>query len=363
MMQLEIRILEKLSNAFGPPGFEEEVVEVLKEAAQGAFPLRVDAMMNTYMSLPSNTGGRPLVMLDAHLDEVGCMVHSIDEKGLIRFVNLGGWVTVNLPAHAMEIRNSRGEKVPAVVVSKPPHFMSAAERANPLPEMEALRMDVGATSHREVVEVFGIEPGNPIVPAVRFAPVPHGGVFSGKAFDNRVGCFAVLETMRRLKELPLEVDVVAAFAAQEEVGMRGARVTTQVVRPDLAIVFEGSPADDGFAGPTEAQGVLGQGVQIRHLDQSYVSHPGFIALARENAKAQDILVQHAVRRGGSTNAGQIHIGVEAVPVLVLGVPSRYVHTHHGFCAEKDIQAAIGLATATVASLTGEKVDKLQNKHL
>ena len=113
------------------------------------------------------------------------------------------------------------------------------------------------------------------------------------------------------------MDVVAAFAAQEEVGMRGATVTTQVVKPDLAILFEGSPSDDFFFSATQAQGRMKNGVQIRRMDESYISNPVFMEYAMELAGKFGIRYQEAVRRGGSTNAGRISLIGKAVPVLVL----------------------------------------------
>ena len=152
--------------------------------------------------------------------------------------------------------------------------------------------------------------------------------------------------------------VVGALASQEEIGTRGAQVTSQIVKPDLAFVFEGSPADDMYYDTFEAQGVLKKGVQIRHLDQSYISHRGFINLAMKKAEEKDIPFQSAVRRGGGTNAGKIHLSEKAVPVLVLGIPSRYVHTHYAYAAEEDIDAAVNLAVEVIKSLQPEKVREL-----
>ena len=150
--------------------------------------------------------------------------------------------------------------------------------------------------------------------------------------------------MRRLAKDPaLPVDVTGAFAAQEEVGTRGAAVTSQVVKPDLAIVFEGSPADDFYYSPGLAQCVMGNGVQIRHLDKSCISNPVFMELAHQVGSRLNIPFQDAVRRGGSTDAGKISLEGRAVPVLVLGIPSRYVHSHYNFCSVKDIDAAVSMA--------------------
>ena len=170
--------------------------------------------------------------------------------------------------------------------------------------------------------------------------------------------------MRALEqEDSLGVDVVGAFAAQEEVGTRGAAVTAQAVKPDLAIVFEGSPADDFYYAPGLAQCVMGGGVQIRHIDKSYISNPVFIELAHRIGDTMGIPYQDAVRRGGSTNAGKISLEGQAVPVLVLGIPSRYVHSHYNFCAVKDMDAAVDMAAGVIRSLDQETISRILRKDL
>ena len=224
-------------------------------------------------------------------------------------------------------------------------------------------VDVGASSRQEVLEDYGILPGDPIIPDVTFSYDEKHGICFGKAFDNRAGCACIVETMKELLNDQLNVDVVGAFAAQEEVGMRGATVTSQQVKPDLAIVFEGSPADDYFFAEGLAQGSLKKGVQIRHMDKSYISNVEFIRLAHQVGDLKGIRYQDAVRRGGSTNAGRISLINQAVPVLVLGVPSRYVHSHYNFCAKDDIESAVRMASEVIRSLDEEKIRTILKKDL
>ncbi len=359
---VDMKMMEQLSNAFGPGGFEEDVVKVVGEYTE-AFDVSLDSMNNIYIALKGNKGGRPVIMLDAHLDEVGFMVQSIDHKGLLSIVPLGGWVATNIPAHSMIIKNRKGEYIKGVIVSKPPHFMTAEEKERNKIMMEDLRIDVGCTSREEVIELFGIETGDPVAPDVSFSYNTKNGVMRGKAFDNRIGCHAVIEAMKILSKYDLPFDIIGALAAQEEVGTRGAQVTTQVVKPDFAIVFEGSPADDMYYDEYSAQGTLKKGVQIRHMDQSYVSHAGFIHLAQKIGKEKKIKYQSAVRRGGGTNAGKIHLGNKSVPVLVLGIPSRYVHTHYAYAALEDLDSAISLAVETILAMDKEATDTLLKRNL
>lgn len=355
----DIQMIRDLSNAFGPSGFEEEVVRTVKKHSCG-LTLRSDAMNNVYASFPENRGERPVFMLDAHTDECGFMVQSIKENGLLSILTLGGFHLTSLPAHSVIVQNSEGRKIKGITTSKPVHFMTAAQKADNSLAIEDILVDVGASSREEVTESLGIQPGDPVMPDVEFEYDEARRICMGKAFDNRLGCACILETMKALKGEAgaLPVDVIGAFAAQEEVGMRGATVTAQQVKPDFAIVFEGSPADDPYYSASMAQCRMRQGVQIRHMDNSYVANSAFIRYAHEIGGKFGIPYQDAVRRGGSTDAGKISLTYQAVPVLVLGIPSRYVHSHYNFCAVSDIDAAVQMALEVIRGLDSVRMKKI-----
>ena len=179
-------------------------------------------------------------------------------------------------------------------------------------------------------------------------------MLKAKALDDRIGCAVMLKLLQE----PLPMDCTFVFTVQEEVGLRGAKVTAEKLRPRLAICLEGTPADDGFTPAGEAQGVLGAGVQIRHRDGSMVAHPGFVEFARTVARKEGIPHQLAVRTGGGTNGGSIHLAPGGVPTLVLGIPVRYAHTHYGYSAAADYDAALALAGALLRALTPQVVDEL-----
>lgn len=344
-----LNLIRDLTNAFGPSGFEEDVVRVIHRYSE-PFNFEVDAMNNVYLSLKSNTGNKPVLMLDAHTDEVGFMVQSIQSNGLISIATLGGWIMSNIPAHTVNIKTQTGKLVRGIVASKPPHFMSDTEKNASL-QIENLSIDVGCTSRDEVITTLGIQVGDPIAPEVKFEFNETTGVLFGKAFDNRLGTAAVIETMRQLAEIKeLPYDIIGALASQEEVGTRGAMVTSQIVKPDIAIVFEGSPADDLYFDSHTAQCSMKKGTQIRHMDASYVSHRRLIDSAKNVANLAGIPFQSAVRRKGGTNAGRIHMQNKAVPVLVLGIPSRYVHTHYNYAAIDDFHATVNLAKSVAVNL-------------
>ena len=238
-----LAMIAAISDAKGAPGFENQVVEAILPYAEGLGETRVDRMRNLYLSRRENTGGRPVVQLDAHSDEVGFMVQAICPNGTLRIIPIGGWVSHNIPAHKVWVRNRYGKYIPGLTASKPPHFMTEQERKAPL-DIKDITVDVGAVSREEAIEVYGIRIGEPVAPDVTFTYAEDTDLMVGKSFDCRLGCAAILKTMHTLAGEDLNVDIVGACAAQEEVGVRGATVTAQVIKPDIAIVFEGCPADD-----------------------------------------------------------------------------------------------------------------------
>lgn len=344
-----LSIAEKLSNANGVPGFEDEAVSLLKQFGKEYGEVSEDRMRNVYIKRKQNDGRRPVILLDAHSDEVGFMVHSILPNGMLQFIPLGSWVTSNVPAHRVRVRNAEGKYIHGIVASKPPHFMTAAEKDHPL-ELDKLIIDVGATSKKEAIEDFKIRIGEPIVPDAEFNYQPDKDLMNGKAFDCRLGCTSILGTLGALKEETLRTDIVATFSAQEEVGMRGAQITSRKVKADLAIVFEGCPADDTFTEEYEIQTALKKGPMLRHIDTKMITSPRFQRFALSTAAEKGIPVQESVRRNGFTNGFPIHLSNQGVPCIVIGVPVRYAHTHYGISAFSDVQNTVSLAAEIIRAL-------------
>ncbi len=139
------------------------------------------------------------------------------------------------------------------------------------------------------------------------------------------------------------MDIVGACAAQEEVGVRGATVTAQVIKPDIAIVFEGCPADDTCVEQYMVQTAIKRGPMLRHIDARMITNPRYQRYALDLAEKLGIPVQDAVRSAGATNGAAIHLTEKAVPVIVIGVPVRYAHTHYGISAYADFDNAVKLA--------------------
>jgi len=200
--------------------------------------------------------------------------------------------------------------------------------------------------------------GDPICPTGHFEELSSPGRYCCKAFDDRVGVAILLESFRRLNaasDVPCQP--VAVAAVQEEVGCRGARTASAISRPDVAIILEGTPADD-LPGMTSRQAVLGEGPQIRFLDPTALSNRRLVRLCQQVAQSQQIPVQVAVRRSGGTDASTTHLHGSGVPTIVIGVPARAIHTHSSIIDIEDYQKAVDLVVALVSALDAKSVATL-----
>ena len=349
-----IRLIENLSNAFGPSGFEDDVLALLRPRLEKLGELREDKVRNLYLCRKENTGRRPGLMLDAHTDEVGMMVQAVRPNGTLRFLPLGGWNKPSLPGAKLLVRTESGQCVKGVIASKPVHFMSAEEKRRADFELTDLSIDVGACSAAET-EALGVGIGAPCVPDVSFEFDEKRALMFGKAFDCRIGCAALVKTLEALAGKELGCDIVAVFSSQEEVGERGAKVAAGSVRPDIAVCFEGCPADDTFTEPWLIQTRLHGGPMLRHMDKSMIANPRFMRFAAETAKREGIPVQFAVREGGGNNGAVINLAENGVPVIVAGVPVRYIHSPNCIASYDDFENTVKLVTAIAESLTAETV--------
>lgn len=353
--QTALKMIAQISNANGVSGFEDDVVAAIVPYAETVGDTKVDRMRNVFIRRKENTGGRPVVQLDAHSDEVGFMVQAICPNGTLRIIPIGGWVSHNIPAHKVWVRNRYGKYIPGLTASKPPHFMTEQERKAPL-DIKDITVDVGAVSREEAIEVYGIRIGEPVAPDVTFTYSEDTDLMVGKSFDCRLGCAAILKTMHELAGKELAVDVVGACASQEEVGVRGATVTAQVIQPDIAIVFEGCPADDTCVEPYMVQTAIKRGPMLRHIDARMITNPRYQRYALDLAEQLGIPVQDAVRSAGSTNGAAIHLTGRGVPTIVIGVPVRYAHTHYGISAYADFDNAVKLACEILKRMDADLVE-------
>ncbi|MFK7851722.1 MAG: M42 family metallopeptidase [Akkermansiaceae bacterium] len=350
-----LSLLEELTEAHSVSGHEDEVRAIFVDELSDVGPLATDKAGSVICAL-RNEG--PRVLIAGHMDEVGFMVQNITLDGFIQFVTIGGWWSQVLLGQRVQIRTKNGNKIVGVIGSKPVHFLPPAERNNPV-SVESMYIDVGAFSAREVTDELGIALGDPIAPVSRFTEMSRSNLFMAKAFDNRVGMAATIQSALALANSEHPNELVFAGSVQEEVGLRGAKTLANFVKPDVAIVLEGPPADDtpGF-NTLESQGRLGSGVQIRLFDPSAIGNPRLAELAISTAEKSNIPYQVTVRRSGGTDAGALHQANQGIPCVVLGVPTRYIHSHNAIMDLDDYLAMVELTMALAETLDEDSVAAL-----
>ena len=350
-----VDLFTTLSQAHGASGSEGPVRRTIREALNENG--ETDALGNVMFRCPGSAD-RPVILVAAHMDEVGMAVQSITGDGFLRFVPLGGMWNGTLPGLRVRVRTRADGEVTGVIATKPVHFQSSAEKRK-LPEIENLFIDVGAADRQDAEENLGIRLGDPIVPDASATQMPGRDLLLAKAMDDRLGVTEAVMLHRNLAAQQHPNTVWVAGTVQEELGARGARTICESLHPDVCLVLEGTPADDlPGSPPDERQAIVGAGVQVRLSDSSALMHRALVDFVIDVARECDIPHQLAVRRSGGTDAQAIHLHGRGVPTVVLGTPARYIHTANSIASISDCLAGLRLAAELVKSLDQDAIRTL-----
>lgn len=354
MSDLE-QIIFRLSAAFGPSGFEQEVRAIMEEFLADHVRISYDNL-GSLLASRSGQAETPKILLAAHMDEVGLMVRGILPGGYLKAVPLGSWWSPSLIGQQVLIRSGNGDHR-GVIGAKPPHYLKADEE-NRQPAVGELYIDVGAQSQAEV-SALGIQVGDPVVPAVEPRLLSPTRTMVGKAFDDRAGCAVLVKVLQELTATHPN-QVIGAGTVQEEVGLKGARALANLVQPDICIVLEGAPADDFPDAGGIIQGKLGAGPQVRRYDPSMIANRHLVELILEVAKQLQLPHQVAVRESGGTDGSALQIQTTGgVPAVVIGVPVRYAHSHHGIIHLGDLEATVNLVKEVINRLDAITVNQIK----
>jgi len=330
-------LLRKLSDAHGVSGCEGSIRDIIRaEVAGSVDEIREDSMGNL---IAVKRGDGFSIMLAAHMDEIGLMVQYIDEKGFIRVVPIGGWFGPVLYTQRVILHGKNGP-VMGVLGAKPPHMLKEEERKKEI-KIEDMFVDVGAASEEEV-KSLGIEIGTPITIDREFADLA-GNRVTGKALDNRVGVAMLIRALQRMES---PHTVYAVFTVQEEVGLKGAKVSAYSLNPDCAIATDVTiPGDHPGIEKKDASVEMGRGPVVSIVNASgrgLISDPRMVAWLRETAERKKIPCQVEVGTGGNTDATIIHLERGGIPSVPLSIAARYIHSPVEVVDMGDIEAAIHL---------------------
>jgi len=351
------QLLKALSEAPGPPAFEEEVrrLVVAEFTALGA-TIEYDGLGSVLATLPGAAVG-PRIMVTAHMDEVGLMVQHVTADGFIRVKTLGGILEQALPDQRWTILGRNG---PVVAVSglRTTHVLPAAQRGV-VWSLDDTFLDVGAAS-REEVERMGIRPGDGIAPKSDFLVMPNGR-YAGKAWDDRVGLGVMIAAARRIRaeRIQLPAQIVWVATTQEEIGLRGAQTAVHRARPDLGISIEaGVSADYPAIGPTQAQERLGGGPGIFLLDSSMIPNRKLRDFFFDVAQQAKIPLQPNVLTGYGEDGAEVQRYDTGRPSVNMTVPTRYLHGHTGLIQRSDFDGAVALLLQVLGRLDAKTAGQL-----
>lgn len=343
-----------LTELQGAPGDESRVREYMaKELAQYSDELIYDNLGGVF---GVKKGNGPRVMVAGHMDEVGFMITQITENGMLRFQPLGGWWNQVLLAQRVQIMTENGPII-GVIGSIPPHNLTPEDRAKPM-DIKNMLIDIGADDREDALNI-GVQPGNTVVPICPFTPMANEKKILAKAWDNRYGCGLSIELLKELQNESLPNELYSGATVQEEVGLRGAKVAANMIKPDVFYALDASPAND-MAGKKEEFGQLGKGALLRIFDRTMVTHRGMREFILDTAETHQIPYQYFVSQGG-TDAGSVHISNDGVPSSVIGICSRYIHTSASMIHIDDYAAAKELIVKLVKATDQTTVDTIRRK--
>jgi len=337
-------LLKKIIEAPGISGYESQIAKIMHDE----FKKSCDAVeIDNFGNVIAKKGkGKTKIMLAAHMDEIGLMVKHITKEGFLYFIKLGGIDDRILPAQRVIVKSKKGDCF-GIIGTKPPHLQKEEERKKPL-KYEDMFIDIGCRSKEEAQAK--VEIGD----AVIFEPnsgVLNGKLYYGKAIDDRIGCFALVKIMEKLK---CNAEVYAVATTQEEVGLKGARTSAFKIDPDFALAIDTNAAGDTpQVSERESSLKLGEVVSITIIEASgrgLIVNEKLKNLLIDTARKNKIKYQIDVIEGGMTDGAIIHMNREGVPTGVLSIPTRYIHSPTGVFSIDDLNSAVELMLKAVEAL-------------
>ena len=351
-----VQLLQQLADAHGPSGFEEPVRKIMVERMK---PLADKLSYDGLGSVIAVQGqGGPRVMVDAHMDELGGLVRRVTPEGWLTMQMLGGWLDAALFDQRWTILGSKGP-IKAITGIRDIHIVPAEERTKAAPR-EAVFLDVGAKSAAEVA-ALGIAVGDPVAPDAPFAVLNGSQNYLGKAWDDRVGCAVLVEAMKRLHGARHPNQLFFVATVQEEIGLRGARTASDLVKPEIGIAIEGGVVKDAPGNhPEEAQEVLGGGPVLFLYDGSALPNRKLVELVRQVAAEKKIPLQSDLVQGYGDDSAEMQKSNGGVPTLNIVVPVRFTHSHNGIINRRDFDQTVDLVVALLQRLDAAAVADLRS---
>ncbi|MDX1348604.1 MAG: M42 family metallopeptidase [Putridiphycobacter sp.] len=342
-MSIQIPLLAEICKTPGAPGFEQKVRElVIREVTPLVDEVSVDNMGNVYAFKKGRSDKK--VMIGAHMDEIGFMVTHIDDDGFIRFHTLGGFDPKTLTAQRVIIHGKKD--IIGVMASKPIHVMTSEEK-NKVAKISDYFIDTGLPK-KDVEAIVTI--GDPITREREF--IEMGKCVNSKSLDNRLAVFILIETLRALRTVEVPYDVYGVFTVQEEVGIRGANVSSLKINPDFGFGLDTTIAFDlPGAAAHEKITKLGEGTAIKIMDASTICDYRMVSYMKQTANKHGIKWQPEILTAGGTDTAGIQRMTQGGSIAgAVSIPTRHLHQVIEMAHVDDIKGSIDLLEACIREL-------------
>ncbi len=352
----EMLFLKQLTEINGISGHEGQVRIFLKKQFSevvGPSDLSYDGL-GSIIAKKTGLADGPKIMISGHMDEVGMIVTKITDEGYLHFQTIGGWWSQVMLAEQFTVTTSKGQVFHAVMGSKPPHLLSPDELKIPA-SIDEMYLDLGVKDKAEA-EKLGIEIGNMIAPYIEFRELANPKYLLGKAWDNRIGCAIVVEVLKRLKNEAHPNIVYGVGSVQEEIGLRGAKTSAQMINPDICLALDVGIAKDTPG--TDMSVKLGAGPGILVYDSALIGHLGLREFVVQVSKEEQIPYQLDFLKHGGTDAGTASLTNNGVPSMSFCLPTRYIHSHTSILHRDDYENAIKLIVAVIKKMDRDAVNKI-----
>jgi len=339
-------VLKDLCSQTGVSGSEKELSVFISHLFEiFCDSVEIDPFFNVIGIKRGFGSSKKRILVMAHADEIGFLVKSIDDRGFIRFTNIGGMDSKILLAQEVVIHGR--ERLPGIIGAKPPHLLKPEETKKAV-KLDELAIDTGmdAVQVKKLISIGDL---------ITLKTVPlelQGGKFSSKALDNRSGVAVLLRTMENICSVKHENDVYFIANTQEEVGSRGAIIASYNALPDAAVVIDACHGDMPDA-PKDEIFTLGKGPAVAIGPNL---HRKMTNRLIETAKEGNIPYQTDVEPGDTgTDAWFTQVSRSGIPTVLISVPVRYMHTPVETVSLSDIKNA-GRLVAEFVSLSTEELE-------
>ncbi len=347
-MSVDVKVLERLSNADGIVSCEDEVRDILRDTLAKYCDETIYDGLGSMICIQKGTGKGPKVAIAAHMDEVGFMVRSITDGGLIMLIVVGGVKTDTLAFQRLRLTTEDGKKLNGLVAGK---YEKTAD--------SQMYFDIGAKTKQDVLNL-GINVGDMLSFGTEFESTNLPDTYMGKAMDDRYGCFALVEIAKAMQNIEHENDIYYIGTYGEEVGLRGAKTSAQMIKPDIYFTIDVATYPNQFRTDNTNNRQMGKGPMLTHFDRTMAPNKKLVSLVRNTATKYDLPLQYDMFNNGGTDSGEAHKVGKGIATVTTCLPCRYGHCAASIVDVNDIDNIAKLYTKILPQVTQEKIDEIYN---